>query len=338
MLWAGTKAKLRSWALKSRKPEQQHILDRRNLFIVPSASGLALLLVMALVWLLGTNYDNNLVLALAFFMASVLIVSILQTHSSLSGLSISLVKTQPCFMRDETVVQLRLERRGEADYPDIRINWLDHHPAQYALEQSDPLIIDTLLTGFCRGRMALPMLKVESRFPLGLVRCWTWLRFDGDVLVYPSPVNAGSLPASTSTSDTGQEQLVMQTGAEDFSGFHDHRQGESLRHVSWKHYARGKGMLVKEYQAYSDRSLWIDWEFLPGLDREARLQRLCYWVLQFANSQQPYGLRLPGLEIKPSADASQRQRLLESLALFEYRRQSEYQGQDEYQVLQGQNK
>ena len=54
-----------------------------------------------------------------------------------------------------------------------------------------------------------------------------------------------------------------------------------------------------------------------GLDREARLSRLCGMLLRVAITDQPYGLRLPGIVIEPDRGESHRQYLLAELALFD---------------------
>ena len=51
-----------------------------------------------------------------------------------------------------------------------------------------------------------------------------------------------------------------------------------------------------------------------GADTEARLSRLCAWVLQADRIGARYGLRLPGREIAPDEGPNHRQRCLEALA------------------------
>ncbi|MCV6613696.1 MAG: DUF58 domain-containing protein [Cellvibrionaceae bacterium] len=309
--------RLRQWALRRRNPQEAIVLNRQNLFIFPTGSGLGLLAVMVLMWLLGTNYDNNLVLSLAFFLASLFVVSILQTHASLAGIEISSLKSKPCFAGDETVASLRLRALGRRDHPDVRLQWAGNVPLAISLPSDHAETVDLPLQARRRGSLPVPLLRIESCYPLGLIRCWSWLRLDMEVLAYPKPQAAGPLPSTSHSSDQGDTEPVMAEGAEDFSGFHSYREGESLRHVSWKHYAQGKGLFVKEFQAYAEQSLWLDWDFLPGLDRENRLQRLCYWALQLAEGKQPYGLRLPGLEIAPDIGPAHRQNVLLALAQFE---------------------
>lgn len=314
---ANLRRRIRRWALNRRRAQSTFVLDRNNLFIFPTGSGFALLVVMLLMWLLGTNYDNNLILALAFLLGSILITCILHTHASLAGLKVELMQIQEGFVDDELQVDLRLSSQGKREYPDVRLFWAGQFPKAVHISEEEPLRLSLSFTAPRRGPVSPPLLCIESRFPLGLLRCWTWLRFEGSALVYPKPIDAGPLPASASSEGNGESEPVLLEGAEDFSGFHSYRDGESLRHISWKHYAQGKGLFVKDFQAYADEQLWIDWDALPGMDRESRLQRLCDWLLHLADGQQPFGLRLPGIEIAPNVGPEHRLQCLRCLAAFE---------------------
>ena len=67
---------------------------------------------MLLMWLLGTNYDNNLILALAFLLGSILITCILHTHASLAGLKVELMQIQEGFVGDELPSESAFEQSG----------------------------------------------------------------------------------------------------------------------------------------------------------------------------------------------------------------------------------
>ncbi len=91
--------RLRIWDwIDSRRPvANTHHLNRNNLFIFPSQQGLWFLLVNLLLWVLGTNYQNNLILALAFLFLTFFIVAILHTFTNLSGMSVKVLGAAPVF-------------------------------------------------------------------------------------------------------------------------------------------------------------------------------------------------------------------------------------------------
>ena len=52
-------------------------------------------------------------------------------------------------------------------------------------------------------------------------------------------------------------------------------------------------------------------------DAEARLSRLCFWVLELARSDVDYGLNIPGVRIAPGRGDAHRNRLLRALAQWQ---------------------
>ena len=105
--------------------------------------------------------------------------------------------------------------------------------------------------------------------------------------------------------------------AEDFYGLREYQPGDAIRHIAWRAYARSETLMTKQFAAYADRRVWLEWDHFEGLDREARLSRLCFWVLRLNSTNDEYGLRLPGLEIAPARGEAHRDEVLKTLALFE---------------------
>ena len=95
-----------------------------------------------------------------------------------------------------------------------------------------------------------------------------------------------------------------------------HKVVHSLRQVFWKGLARGQSLQVKQYAAYADRSVWLDWEMFPGVATEQRLSHLCHWALAFDAEGDEYGLRLPGVNIPPDCGERHREQVLRALALY----------------------
>ena len=155
----------------------------------------------------------------------------------------------------------------------------------------------------------------QSYYPLGLFRCWTHLDLKVKALVYPTPIHAGPLPQDMLSSREGTS--VTTDGGEDFIGLKNYQHGHSLKHIAWKQYARGQGLLLKEYCDYRSHQFWLRWEALPGLDREARLSCLCDWLLQVSKTEEFYGLSLPNIEIQPDSSLQHKLSVLQALALFE---------------------
>lgn len=89
-----------------------------------------------------------------------------------------------------------------------------------------------------------------------------------------------------------------------------------MRQIHWKGLAKGQGVQSKQYGAYADRSVWLDWEMFQGLGTEQRLSHLCYWALEFDGRGEEYGLRMPGVVIEPGMGEKHRDLVLKELALY----------------------
>ena len=84
------------WVRRRLQPARSHRLNQRKLFIFPSAAGFGFLFLNILLWLTGTNYENNLILGLAFFQLALFVICIHHTFFNLSGLQLEVLHTFPC--------------------------------------------------------------------------------------------------------------------------------------------------------------------------------------------------------------------------------------------------
>ena len=114
----------------------------------------------------------------------------------------------------------------------------------------------------------------------------------------------------------GEGERQRRRGHEDFDSLRTFTPGDPLAHVSWKHLARGQGLLTKTYASEEVGSEILDWNALPGLPIEVRLSRLTYWVVMLAQHNHAFGLRLPGVDIPAGLGIEQRDTCLRALALF----------------------
>lgn len=303
------------WArwLDRRIPRDSSItLNQRRIFIFLTRQGGLAVLVMAALFVGGINYANNLLLALSFFLGSLFIVAIHHTYANLSGLRISAVSARPAFVGEEANFLLRLDDAREREHESLLIEWSGvSMPVAWVSGAED---ITVALPALKRGWLRPPRLKISSTYPLGLLRAWTWLDMGMAAIVYPHPEASDVVPAGPGNAGEGEQQ--RRQGHEDFDGLKRFTPGDPLAHVSWKHLARGLGLLTKTYASEEIGSDILDWNALPGLGIETRLSRLTWWVLMLARQNHAFGLRLPGTEMAASMGIEHRDECLRALALF----------------------
>ncbi len=268
----------------------------------------------ALLFIGGINYENNLILALAFLLASLFMVAILHTFRNLSALGMRNGDSESGFAGEEGALEIVLfaQRR---DHHCVWLRWPDQDGQQISIRRGEEESLWLNLPLPERGRVTAPRLRVESRFPLGLLRSWSYVSMDHYCLAWPRPQESPDCPA-----DGGKENQQSfssgQTGNDEFQGLRNYTAGDSLRRVDWKGYARGRGLNTKQFEEPVGGRLWLRWDRLQGLGAEQRLSILCYWILQLDPQRQPYGLELPGLTLAPDTGDVHRWRLLDALASY----------------------
>ncbi len=313
--------RFRKWVNRRIPPARSVTLDQKRIFIFPSRTGLFFALALLVMLVTAINYQNNMSFALTFLLATLFVVGILHTYANLSGLTVRALRANPAFPGQHSEFSVQLERGGKREHFALHLKWPDSTASLVNLSDQDTVQVNLHMPVGKRGWFSPGRLLLESTYPLGLLRCWTWIDLDLYAMVYPQPLVCAELPGLATDQPDGA--AVPVAGSDDFYGFRDYRYGDSLRQVHWKGLARGQGVQTKQYGAYADRSVWLDWEMFPGLGVEQRLSHLCYWVLEFERRDEEYGLRMPDVVIQPDVGDRHRDRVLQALALHgQERRQS----------------
>ena len=102
---------LHGWQSRRQPEAQTEKLTQKNLYIFPALEGLSFLMVVFLIWMLGTVYENNLVLLLAFFLIAVFVSTIFSTHANLEGLSLRIGDVDPVFCGEEMQVPVLFDNQ-----------------------------------------------------------------------------------------------------------------------------------------------------------------------------------------------------------------------------------
>lgn len=307
----------RAWQrwLDRRLPRARQVrLDQRRVFIFPAGYGFLYLGVAALLFFGGINYQNNLILGLSFLMVSLFVVTILHTFRNLSGLSLRAGAARPGFVGGHGGLEVVLiaDRRAHRS---LWLSWPGGSAQEVSLEPGEETALWLNLPLRRRGRVLPPRLRVETRYPLGLLRSWSLVALDHACLAWPRPEPSAECPAEGG-GEARRTAGAGQNGNEEFQGLRQYRDGDSPRSVDWKGYARGRGLNVKLFEEPVGGRLWLRYDRLEGLPMERRLSVLCFWVLRLAEGNRPFALSLPGAELPPGQGDHQRRRALDLLAGF----------------------
>jgi uncharacterized protein (DUF58 family) len=291
------------------------VLHNRRLYILPTGFGYLFAVMMLFLFLAAINYQNSMAFMLTFMLTSLAIISLWQTHKNLLGISVKLQIPRPVFCGEMCELEFEVSHPNNSRRFAIGIQYQDQPPVYLKLEPEGSTLAKLKLPTGRRGLYRPAGITVFTRYPTGLFHAWGWLRYDLPILVYPRPADDARLQQSVVEQFDGQTSTSTIEG-DDFAGLRGHRIGESLRHISWKAYAQGRGLLTKTFQGHARPSLWIDWDLMTRGSVEERLSLMTALVLAAENEEQKYGLRLPGKVIEQGYGSAHKHNCLQTLALY----------------------
>lgn len=290
-------------------------LGAHRVHVRPSRAGLAFALLLLALWIAAVNYQLALGHALTWFAVACAITDMLFASRNLAGLALSATPGPMVAAGSEARFELRLINRSARPRHAIAV--------LAALPQAAPELVDVdaggaasvtvLAPAGARGWLAAPTVRLSSNFPLGLFHAWCHWQPEARVLVYPRPEQpAPALPVNLTARHLPQPELA---------GVAAYQSGDPLRRLAWRHIARhdDEHLYSKQFeQAGSEghEGVLLDYAALPPqLDMEARLSRLCAWVLAAEPANLPYGMRLEQVVIAPGQGRLHLDACLRALAL-----------------------
>ena len=293
-----------------------YYLHHRRVYILPTKQGLAFAILLFIMLLGSINYSNSLGYFLTFLLASLSVITIFHTYNNLLHLSIGPAICKPVFANENSHFSVQVDNRGFQERFSIQAFTPQHLPRMVDIKKNclNTLHLQHKFTQ--RGFNSLPRFTLESRFPFGLFRAWTFVELDQQLLVYPKPSSDTTLPIISDGLSEGLKQL--DTGSDDFKGLRTYTEGDPLQHIHWKNFARHHTLQTKEFSSTAATELWLNWLDTTENGTEQKLSQLTRWVLLADAANLSYGLSLPDHVIQANTGKSHLNSCLKQLALYEF--------------------
>ncbi|MFZ6745870.1 DUF58 domain-containing protein [Undibacterium sp. JH2W] len=323
-MFTSMKKRLRKIVFLEHKPESGEVfLNQRRVFTLPSKPGLVFVVLLLLMFLAATNYSLNLGFGLTYVLGGVALVNVFYAFRNLAYLHLLPGSARAVFAGEETEYTVYLiNRRAYARYA-ISVGFAEKgHPEKFVDVAADSRVAVLLsYPTTTRGLQAIPRIRLQTHYPLGLLRAWsTWLP-DSLALVYPQPeANPPPLPLSGQGKKT---EVPGHAGDEDFAGVRAYQAGDAMKHLAWKQIAKvdpslGGNLVTKQFAGGSGSDVMLDFRTMSGnMDTEFKLSRMTSWVLEADQRGLTYGFRLGQTEYDPASGPEHCHACLRALALYD---------------------
>ncbi len=280
----------------------------------PTRFGWLFMIALVCMLLGSINYNNNLGFLFTFLLGSMVLVSIFHTYGNIKGIAVKSIRAQPIFESQDAVFDLTLRQLSKAYFNlGFRLNLSQETFVRSTTQTGNHVLV--IIAGPKRGRVSVDKLELVTEYPFGLFRIGRSISVFASCWVYPKPVPVNQLSTQDLLS-AHESQDAARSAADDFKGLRSFQNGDALKHIFWKAFSKGQGLLVKEFIQNTTPELCLNWDKINSENREKKLAILCAMVLKAHNLKLVYGMSMPGQIIAPHRGTQHKHACLRALALF----------------------
>lgn len=270
-----------------------------------------------LLFLLGNNYQNNLVIGIACVMISLVPLCYFWSKANLSGIAVKPVAPPNGFVGQSFRAGLRMESANRRMAIAASSSQFGSVPGEIdILEGTEETAV--VFHPAARGRFSAGIIDIASCHPLNIWQAKAEIDFCQECIAYPKPI-AGRFRMTESGCEqserTASSYAPGQPGIDELSGLRPYREGEPPSLIDWKRAAMGRGLLAKDFAASAGDDEYLD---LLGTDGplEERLSVLCQAACTYSSMSKKFGLRLGITEIPPASGDAHLEKVLTALANY----------------------
>ncbi|WP_448549396.1 hypothetical protein [Thalassotalea fusca] len=316
------RVKFERWLANRLHCDNVQKLSNRNIYIFPSKLGTAYIGFVVLLFILGTNYQNNLILLFSYVLASFFVSVMLHTFFNLSGLKIAAEDEYRLFSKQDGDIKLRLWSDRAKYALSLSLGANENHLTDISRGNQ---VVHVNYVPSKRGIFNIERMNVFSRYAFGLFHCWSYLQFKSQIIAYPQPIEITQsqfdhlLSLAKQHQDALPQSPLQSSGylqGEDFSELRRYQIGEPISQVAWKSVAKGQPWMSKHYESESSDKLMFSLNQISEPNIETKLGILCFVLLNLQRSNREYGLKLDNINVLPASSDEHLQRCLTLLAEY----------------------
>ncbi|MFN3786545.1 MAG: DUF58 domain-containing protein, partial [Thiothrix sp.] len=197
----------------------------RDIYIIPSKTAIGFGVLIILLFVLASNFQNALVYIVCFWLLAFLLLNALQTWRNLAGLQVVVVGIEPCFAGESALLEVELSRPSQRPKFALELRWGEQDTLLLDLYHNSTERVKLAHPTTQRGWFIPPRLQVASRFPTGLSVAWAYITPKVRGIVYPAPAAQRQAAQLAVAREQSAGQALAQ-GSQDGHGVRGYQYGD----------------------------------------------------------------------------------------------------------------
>lgn len=293
----------------------------QNTFIMPTKFGWSIIGVALCLFVLGTNYQNNVILGVSYLLVSIILLAIFHNYFFFIQHQIKLDTIESDFENRRLKLRGTIFSQGRYCGGEIKLKISkDIYRLQVTANSDAPQPFTVKLPKYKRGIHKLPVVTVRASYGFGFFYCWSYILYQQPLVVYPSIERAPSILHNQTDKAAGSVKTASQLATSDsLQGIRPHVKTDPIYHVSWKHVAKGQGLVTKDFFEKAGATGWLKLTDYQHVDCERALKIICYQVQELSKTNAVFGLDLGTTKVLPNNGDNHLVECLTQLAAYDIR-------------------
>jgi len=203
------KARFKRWLHRRIPPQHKVTLSQRSIFIFPTKIGFLFLFLLFILLLAAINYENSLIYALVFWLGSAFFVTIFYTYKNLSSIKLELQNCGRGFVKEDIEFEIKVSCPENTKREGIQLGWPNAVKQWAELYTCNSTVIHLFVGATKRGWLNPGRLLIETYFPLGLLRAWSWVDLDAKAIIYPTPISYKTSQQDLDSNEDGEPSQII---------------------------------------------------------------------------------------------------------------------------------
>ena len=259
-------------------------LNKKNLYIFPNSNGFKLGAFIFFSFAASIFYQNNVGLLISIIFFFIYFLSIIISYQNINNIKIdpltTLVPQNKNVYLDYLIHSLNNKER-------LNLNISNNENNIKNVDLLDQKKITFKNLFLKRGVYEVPILKLESFFPFGIIKTYGLVKFEKKLHIYPEPIRPSE--------DLIKNLLIINKLDEsdyEFDRIEEAKQGESLSRVSWRHYSIKNKLFAKKFtNSKNNKEILIDIDLLNKKNLEKALSNAVYLIEHYYNKKINFALK-----------------------------------------------